>query len=208
MERKCVFSMIVVLMLATLSEAAFVSSLPGMQADKTSVKGAEPKAMSVVSTGKIYLFGKGISENPPRYKLAKVSSRPVAASMDFYVGDSYLLAKIAMAEAEGEDTEGKALVILTVLNRIGDDEFPDTVGEVIYQPGQFSSVSDGRFALSEPDADCWAALDLVMSDKWDGSCGATYFESKSGSVWHNENLTFLFQHGKHYFYIDREVKSG
>lgn len=128
--------------------------------------------------------------------------------MNLDVEDSYLLTKMAMAEAEGEDTEGKALVILTVLNRIGDDEFPDTVGEVIYQPGQFSSVWDGRFAAAEPDADCWAAFDWVMLDKWDESCGATYFESKSGSVWHSENLTFLFQHGKHYFYIDREVKSG
>lgn len=208
MERKCVFSIFVVLMLAVLSAAAFVSSLPGMQADKTSVKGAEPKAMSVVSTEKVYLFEKDILEDPPRYKLAKVTSRPVTASMNLDVEDIYLLTKIAMAEAEGEDTEGKALVILTVLNRIGDDEFPDTVGEVIYQPGQFSSVSDGRFALSEPDADCWAALDLIMKGKWDESCGATYFESKSESVWHSENLTFLFQHGKHYFYIDREVKSG
>lgn len=208
MERKCVFSIFVVLMLAVLSTVAFVSSLPGMQADKTSVKGVELKAMSVVSTEKIYLFEKDILENSPRYKLAKLTSCPVTASMNLDVEDSYLLTKIAMAEAEGEDTEGKALVILTVLNRIGDDEFPDTVREVIYQPGQFSSVSDGRFAAAKPDADCWAALDLVMLDKWDESCGATYFESKSESVWHSENLTFLFQHGKHYFYIDREVKSG
>ena len=34
----------------------------------------------------------------------------------FNSNDSYLLSKIAMAEAEGEDTEGKALVILVVLN--------------------------------------------------------------------------------------------
>lgn len=39
-------------------------------------------------------------------------------SLDWDVDDSYRLAKIAMAEAEGEDTEGKALVILVVLNRV------------------------------------------------------------------------------------------
>ena len=37
-------------------------------------------------------------------------------SKDWDTNDSYLLAKIAMAEAEGEDVEGKALVILVVLN--------------------------------------------------------------------------------------------
>lgn len=45
-------------------------------------------------------------------------------SLDWDADDSYRLAKIAMAEAEGEDTEGKALVILVVLNRVWSDEFP------------------------------------------------------------------------------------
>lgn len=39
-------------------------------------------------------------------------------SMDFDASDAYLLEKIAMAEAESEDTEGKALVMLVVLNRV------------------------------------------------------------------------------------------
>lgn len=125
-------------------------------------------------------------------------------SMDWGAEDSYLLAKIAMAEAEGEDTEGKALVILVVLNRVWSDGFPNTIEEVIYQSGQFSPISNGRFDRVEPDADCWAALDLIMLDKWDGSCGATYFESESESSWHSENLDFLFQHGNHYFYKDKE----
>lgn len=34
--------------------------------------------------------------------------------MDFDANDAYLLEKIAMAEAESEDTEGKALVMLVV----------------------------------------------------------------------------------------------
>ena len=28
----------------------------------------------------------------------------------------------------------------------------------------------------------------------------TYFESRSNSTWHSEHLTFLFRHGRHYFY--------
>ena len=50
----------------------------------------------------------------------------VIGSLDWDADDSYRLAKIAMAEAEGEDTEGKALVILVVLNRVWSDDFPDT----------------------------------------------------------------------------------
>ena len=120
--------------------------------------------------------------------------------MDWDAEDAYMLAKIAMAEAESEDTEGKALVILVVLNRVWSEEFPDTIAGVIFQDGQFSPISNGRYDEVEPDADCYRALQLIQIDGWDESRGATYFESKSESNWHSEHLTFLFQHGKHYFY--------
>lgn len=114
--------------------------------------------------------------------------------------DAYILAKIAMAEAESEDTEGKALVMLVVLNRVKDDKFPDSVEAVVMQKGQFSPVANGRYDEVEPDEDCFRALELIQKCGWDESNGATYFESKSDSTWHSENLTFLFKHGKHYFY--------
>lgn len=121
--------------------------------------------------------------------------------VDLNEDDEYLLAKIAMAEAENQNTEGKALVILVVMNRADSDRFPDTVSDVIYEDGQFSPVSDGRYDAVDPDADCWEALELVRSG-WDESQGALYFESKSKSTWHSKNLKFLFQHGNHYFYTE------
>lgn len=72
-------------------------------------------------------------------------------SMDFDASDAYLLEKIAMAEAESEDTEGKALVMLVVLNRVWDTRFPDTIEEVIMQDGAFTPVSNGRYDKVEPD---------------------------------------------------------
>ena len=125
-------------------------------------------------------------------------------SMDWDSGEAYLLAKIAMAEAEGESTEGKALVMLVVLNRVLDDNFPDTIEEVIFQHNgdnyQFSPVESGRFYESEPNEDCWAALDLIYSG-WDESQGALYFESsKANDTWHSRNLEFLFIEGGHKFY--------
>lgn len=119
-------------------------------------------------------------------------------------GDDYLLAKIAMAEAEGESIEGKALVMLVVLNRVNDSCFPDTVGEVIFQHKediyQFSPMQEGgRFYTNEPNEDCWEALELVKSG-WDESQGALYFESCEGNTWHNRNLELLFEEGGHQFY--------
>lgn len=121
-------------------------------------------------------------------------------SSPFSGEDEYLLVKIAMAEAEGEDVDGKALVILTVLNRVGSDEFPDTIYDVIYQPDQFSPVGSGRFDAVEPSDECYQALNMVING-WDESQGALYFESCSeADNWHSRNLEHLFTHGRHRFY--------
>ena len=122
-------------------------------------------------------------------------------SCDWDAEDAYLLAKIAMAEAEGEDTEGKALVIMVVLNRVQSDEFEDTIHDVIYEKSQFSPVSNGRFDRVEPNEDCYKALEMIQLDKWDESQGALYFESeKCADNWHSRHLEYLFTHGGHRFY--------
>lgn len=136
---------------------------------------------------------------------APEESQRMIWSMDWDSEDAYLLAKIAMAEAEGEDVEGKALVILVVLNRVRSDKFPDSIPEVIFQERQFSPVGNGRFDRVEPDKDCYEALELIQLNKWDESQGALYFESDGKSSWHRNNLHFLFQHGNHYFYTDKEL---
>lgn len=121
-------------------------------------------------------------------------------SRDWDGEDSEMLMKIAMAEAEGESVEGKALVMLVVLNRVWSDAFPDTIEEVIFQPRQFTpAVPGGRYYTTEPDDGCREALALVL-DGWDESGGALYFESGGKDGWHSQNLEFLFECGGHKFY--------
>lgn len=124
--------------------------------------------------------------------------------VDLSEEDTYLLCKMAMAEAEGEDIDGKVLVINTILNRVNSNEFPDTIKDVIYQKNQFSPISDGRFDKVEPNEECYDALGLVIFDGQDNSQGALYFEScKGGSDWHNKHLKYLFKHGRHRFYTNK-----
>lgn len=70
-----------------------------------------------------------------------------------------LLEHIAMAEAEGEDTIGKALVMITVLNRSRHDG--KSIYDVIYRQGQFAT----HRMYIEPTDDCHEALAMVM-DGW------------------------------------------
>ena len=138
----------------------------------------------------------------------ETQEQSLVASRDWDAEESYLLAKIAMAEAEGEDTEGKALVIMVVLNRVWSNGFPDSIEEVILQERngthQFSVTQEGgRWWKVEPDEDCYKALQLV-TEGWDESQGALYFESEGKSTWHQDNLEYLFKHGNHYFYKEKE----
>ena len=115
-------------------------------------------------------------------------------SKDWSVEDSYLLAKIAMAEAEGCNTRTKTLIIMCVLNRVWSDEFPDTIEEVIFQENQFSPIDNGRWDRVEPNEDCYEAVRIVMEAKYDYSGGATYFENCADEDnWHSRNLEFLYE---------------
>ena len=115
-------------------------------------------------------------------------------SRDWDYEDSYLLAKIAMAEAESCNTQTKTLVIMCVLNRVWSDEFPDTIEEVIFQENQFSPISDGRWDRVEPNEDCYEAVKIVMEAEYDYSGGALYFESCANKDnWHSRNLEFLYE---------------
>lgn len=69
---------------------------------------------------------------------------PLAAEI---VEDSYevkLLAALIQCEAGGECYEGQLAVGAVVMNRVADPRFPETIAEVIYQPGQFTPVKHGK----------------------------------------------------------------
>lgn len=57
--------------------------------------------------------------------------------------DTELLASIIFCEAGNQSFEGQVAVGAVVLNRMNSDQFPDSMEEVIYQPGQFGPVSTG-----------------------------------------------------------------
>ena len=143
-------------------------------------------------------------EPQPKKEVQDLVEVETVENEQFTDEEEYLLAKLAMAEAEGEDLKGKALVMLVVLNRVNDDEFPDTIKEVIFQESdgtyQFSPIGNGRFFKQEPSDECYEALELIKTG-YDESKGALYFTSiKEQSTWHSRNLDFLFEHGGHLFY--------
>lgn len=145
--------------------------------------------------------------HPPERRITTpqpIDNNSLVSSMDWDTQDSDILLRIAMGEAEGESTEGKALVMLVVLNRVWSDGFPDTIKDVVFQTTggnyQFSPVEPGgRYWTTEPNDDCRAALQLIENG-WDESDGALYFDACAGDSWQGRNCQYLFTCGGHSFY--------
>jgi len=122
--------------------------------------------------------------------------------------DYQVLLKIVEAEAGTEDVEGKMLVANVILNRMEIGFGGNTISEVVFDEGQFSPIADGRFFKMVPTETTIEAVERVL-DGEDFSEGALYFmsrtrSSKKGSRWFDKNLQFLFKHGGHEFYAEKD----
>ena len=73
-----------------------------------------------------------------------------AQPMEYTEEDLYVLSHIIQCESgycEREMMEGVGSV---VLNRVADERFPNTITEVVNQPGQYRPVTDGIFTSAQP----------------------------------------------------------
>lgn len=92
--------------------------------------------------------------------------------------DYYLLARLIEAESAGEPYAGQVAVGAVALNRVMHSSFPDSIAGVIYQPGAFSSVEDGRIDAPAGRLACRAARDALNG--LDPSGGAIYYYNRKG----------------------------
>lgn len=97
--------------------------------------------------------------------------------------DIDLLARLVRAEAEGEPYTGQVAVAATILNRLKDPRYPNTIPGIIYQIDngcyQYSPVLDGRINLP-PTASSYKAVEAALSG-WDPSNGANGFYNPAGT---------------------------
>jgi N-acetylmuramoyl-L-alanine amidase len=73
-----------------------------------------------------------------------------------------MMAKMVHGEARGEALKGKVAVAAVILNRVESPEFPDTVGNVLFQDGAFTAVIDGQYNKS-PEYDAYQAVYLAIN---------------------------------------------
>lgn len=112
--------------------------------------------------------------------------------------DLNLLSHLVYGEARGEVYKGQVAVAATVLNRVADSRFPNTVAGVIYQSGAYTAVADGQINLSPDASSKKAAQDAING--WDPSLGSIYYfnpnTATSKWIWSRPQVITI---GKHIF---------
>ena len=125
-------------------------------------------------------------------------------SLDFSDEEIEMLQRITEAECTGQSIEAKENVVSAIINRILDLNFPDTMSEIVFQDGQFSPISDGRYYSVDITKDTIEAVDNILKDgvKHEGIffCNMKDVKLLSKKNWF-KNLEFLFKDDSgHSFY--------
>ena len=87
----------------------------------------------------------------------------VTPAAEYSENDLYLLSHLIAGEANDCSTLMKQYVGSVALNRVEDSRFPDTLEEVINQPGQYSCTWDGNFERTPTDRN-WAVARYLLEN--------------------------------------------
>lgn len=114
------------------------------------------------------------------------------------IGEEFdILCRIVEAEATGGSFDSKVNVTNVILNRVAAKNFPNTIGEVVFQNRQFSPIKDGRFYTVTLTESTLTAVQYALVNA-DTTNGALYFMYRAGSddgnvTWFDTNLECIMK---------------
>lgn len=82
-----------------------------------------------------------------------------------YAAELEVLARCVEAEAGNQSIEVKRAVISVILNRVDDDDWPDTISEVIADPYEFATYWNGRMDEVTPATSTYEAIACEMETR-------------------------------------------
>lgn len=135
---------------------------------------------------------------PPSTAEEKVEEELAHWRDTFSETDLDLLARVVMAEAQGEPYDGQVAVAAVILNRVNHPEFPNTIPGVVYEPLAFSVVANGQ--VNKPANSSAMEAAHAALNGLDPSGGAIYFynPAKTRSTWIRSRAV-IKTIGKHIF---------
>ncbi len=141
-------------------------------------------------------------------EFSTTQARMISGGEDYYTthfsaDELYWLPHIAYVEALEEPLAGIMGVVSVVLNRVKDDDFPDTIFEVLYDSRttvQFTPAATGSMH-GKPTELYYIAAYLVL-EGYNTVGESIYFVNpeNNGNYWFRENRTYVTTIGDHEFY--------
>lgn len=129
-------------------------------------------------------------------RLTGTSTSSGGKSVGLKSSDIDLLAHVVSAEARGEPYRGQIAVAAVVLNRIDSRSFPNTVTDIVYQPGAFSCVDDGQL-YNNPSSSSYNAVYEALNGT-DPSYGAIYYfnpaKTSNRFIWSRPQIVQIGNH--------------
>lgn len=127
---------------------------------------------------------------------------PWESAQTYYDEDTlYWLSRVISAESQGEPLAGQIAVGNVVLNRLNSDVFPDSLYEVIFQPGQFEPVENGTIYNDPYHLSVTAAKLCLEGAQAVGDCMYFFAPDLSPGTWIVNNRTYYTTIGCHRFYL-------
>ena len=128
-----------------------------------------------------------------------------SAGAEYNAVDFYWLSRIISAESRGEPLEGQIAVGNVVRERVENEDFPDTIPDVVFQQAdgivQFEPVENGTVYLDPAEQSVEAAKRTLAGEKTPEGAMFFYAPALSEGVWINANRTYLTTIGCHRFYL-------
>ncbi len=125
---------------------------------------------------------------PETFRALNVNTSSYRGSIGrFSARDIELIAKLVYAEARGEPYLGQVAVAASVLNRLKDPNYPNSIPEIIFQVVdgyyQYSPVLDGQINLTPDETARNAVLDALNGVDPTGGATTFYNPSKTNDSW-------------------------
>lgn len=95
----------------------------------------------------------------------KVWDQHVRENNIAYAEQMEILARCVEAEAGNQDIDVKRAVVAVIMNRVDDDDWPDTISDVIRDPYEFASYWNGRMDEVIPSVESYEAIRLEMETR-------------------------------------------
>lgn len=118
----------------------------------------------IITLVAVMSLGISLIKAPVPFEASSLEERAEAAGMT--VEEFTLISGVVEAESNRStdgDLLGRELIALTILNRVEDERFPDTITGVLTQSGQFSTVRSGQSVVDRTD---YSDEAVILAVEW------------------------------------------